>query len=421
MTITLDRWGVPLTVTEHDPQAEEALVGDTISDYVTMAPGLDRHFEALAGGGPMAKALLAQLLIQAHRGDLTAKAATLAAQAGGEAAAGSVSRREMLHIEAAAAWAEGKTSETIDRFGAILAEHPTDVMAVRARYLLLFSCGRVDDMLTTVTDIRPAWSDDLPLISVLDGMEAFALEELGRYEEAEPLGRQAVERDPTDLWAIHAVAHVLEMQQRRTEGVEWLNDRDEVFEAGGGFARHLWWHQALQLWALERTDEVLDLYDRRVYPAALASTEGLDLSNAISLLARLEMLGLDVGARWADLVEPSTMRVGQHSHPFNDTHFVLALARAGAHRQAEEHIESMTQWSKGEGDAADVLRIVGLQTARGLAAYGAGRWHEATAELAPVEGDIWRLGGSHAQRAVYHRALALASDRSADQHGGPTQ
>jgi tetratricopeptide (TPR) repeat protein len=413
MATTLDRWGVPFTVDPDSPTDDEAVVGDTIVDYLTMAPGIEQRFDDLGRGGPMAKAVLAQLLTQAHRPDLTATAAGLAAAATEEVEAGTVTVRERLHVEAATAWAAGRTDEAIDRFGTILGDHPTDALAMRARYLLLFSAGRIDDMLSTVTDNRPAWSDDLPVASLLDGMEAFALEELGRYREAEPLARRGADRDPTDLWAIHAVAHVLEMQERRGEGVAWLEGRDEVFEAGGGFARHLWWHQALQLWALGRTGDALALYDDRVYPAAVASQEGLDLSNAISLLARLEMLGVDVGHRWSVLVEPSTVRVGQHSHPFNDTHFVLALARAGEHRRAADHIEGMRAWADRGDGAAAVLRQVGLATAEGLAHYGAGRWADAAAVLGPVEDEFWRLGGSHAQRQIYHRALATAAGESA--------
>lgn len=401
---TLDVFGCPLTA----DQAEADALSAVMMDYLTMAPGLDRHFETLEHGGPMGRTILAQLLIQSHRPEMASRAAALVVDTANNAE--DLSDREQGHLAATACWTAGDLQATIDRFSDVLATHPTDVLAFRSRYQLQFTTGQLRAMLTGVQAAREVWPADLPLRSLLDGHEAFALEELGEYEAADALGRRGVAQNEHDLWAVHAVAHVLEMQARREEGAAWIAAREAVLETSGGFRGHLWWHQAIQLWALGRHDQVLDLYDRRVYPSG--STEGLDLSNAISLLIRLEIAGVEVGDRWQQLTGPATSRHGRHSHPFNDTHYALALARAGDHVRLQAHLESMVQWGSGTGTSAEVLRIVGLEAARGVAAFGLGRYGEAASILQPLKGEIWRLGGSHAQRDVYAQVLSSAKARS---------
>jgi hypothetical protein len=404
MTATTDHWGCPVTA---EPDEIE-LLQRAIDDYVLMSPAIAGHLPALVDGGPMSKALAAMLLAQTHRPAMAARARELANSAAAQR--GAVSSREQAHLDAAVAWSAGDLATTVDAFATVLAQHPTDVLALRASYLLLFNAGRVDEMLAAVAAVRPHWSGDLPLATYLDGMESFALEESGSYRRAEILGRQGVASEPTDLWAIHAVSHVLEMEARRDEGVAWLESHAEAL-GGGGFAGHLWWHWAIQLWALGRHGDALDLYDRGVYPGA--SEEGLDLSNAVALLARLESTGVDVGDRWAKLAGPMAVRIGQHTHPFNDTHFAFGLARAGAIDDAHHLVEGMRAWSEGDDTAAEVLRIVGLTVAEAMVAAGSGRWARAVELLEPVTDELWRLGGSHAQRFVYPIVLGMARGRAA--------
>ena len=127
-------------------------------------------------------------------------------------------------------------------------------------------------------------------------MYAYALEECGAYADAERWGRQAVERNPGDLWAIHSVAHVLEMQGRSAEGVKWLDYTPQQWADKNPFKAHVWWHAALFFLGQGDYDRALDLYDRAL--CSVNSETYIDVSNQAALLKRLQFSGVDIGDRW---------------------------------------------------------------------------------------------------------------------------
>ena len=113
-------------------------------------------------------------------------------------------------------------------------------------------------------NLLPKWSNNMPYSGYLLGMGAFGLEEVVEYAEAEKIGRRAVEIEPRDGWVVHAVVHVMQMQGRCDENIEWVestvNDwRDAVWLSG-----HLWWHLCLPLLEKEQFDRVFDIYDARI-------------------------------------------------------------------------------------------------------------------------------------------------------------
>ena len=123
--------------------------------------------------------------------------------------------------------------------------------------LHLFDFYRGDAMQLPGTSRRvlPAWPDDDPLQPYVLALHAFGLEESGRYDEAEATGRRALAGAARVPWAIHAVAHVMEMQGRHEEGARWMGEwrarlgrarrRKAATARPNGFAGHLGWHEAL--------------------------------------------------------------------------------------------------------------------------------------------------------------------------------
>ena len=251
----------------------------------------------------------------------------LAAVTAGEAVVGPTHEREGLHLSAARAWAEGDPARSLACFDTLLERYPRDVLALQFAHQADFFTGSQDALRERPRRVLAALGTDIAGYGFAQGMLAFGLEEAGAYEEAEALGREAVARSPTDAWAIHAVAHVLEMQGRSGEGIAWYEAREADWAEASFFAVHNAWH--LALYHLERDDHpaALAVYDRLLRPGRRSLV--LNLCDAAALLWRLHLAGVDAGERWPELADAMVGKAEPGCHVFNDIHLALALAGAG--------------------------------------------------------------------------------------------
>ncbi len=322
-----------------------------------------------------------------------------------------VTPRERLHVQALEAWAAGDIMQACLRWEQILTEAPLDLMALRLHHTMTFYTGRSQVMRSVVSSVLDEWNDGVPEYGCVQGMYAYALEECGAYDEAERWGRQAVERNPGDLWAIHSVAHVLEMQGRSAEGVKWLDYTPEQWSKKNPFKAHLWWHGALFFLAQDQSGRALELYDKAL--CSVNSESYVDVSNQAALLKRIEMAGVDIGDRWRALAEHSEKRIHDHMLPFRDAHFCLALAANGNFAAARRHVESMATFAaQGRGWRAEATREVLVPLCEGIIAYEAGDYDKAIDLLWPRRHDIVRIGGSHAQRDLFAQIICDAAVHS---------
>ena len=319
--------------------------------------------------------------------------------------------REAQHIDALGAWCRGDIAGATDRWEAILLDHPRDVLALRLSHFTHFYMGDAAGMRDSVARVLPEWDEDTPGYGFVVGLHAFGLEESGDYAAAEREGRRAVELNPLDIWSTHAVAHVIEMQGRHGDGIEWLDGLSANWSGCNNFRYHAWWHKCLFHLELRQFDAALMLYDDEVRADA-GSADYLDMSNAIALLWRLEELGVDIGDRWAELADKSEDKIDDHIFAFHDAHYVMALAAGGRTERIEEMLRSM-EGAAGRDDTTEgpIFRDVGLALCRAVAAYGAKDYALAADRLAPVRRQVVRVGGSHAQRDLFSRLLVSAALR----------
>ncbi len=303
------------------------------------------------------------------------------------------------------------TSGEISRAGkmwdAILAKYPHDMMAAKCAHESYYLVGEVDNMKKSVLDILPAWNETVPYYGFLLGMGAFGLEEAGDYREAEEMGRKAHAIESRDCWAVHAVAHVMQMEGRCQEGIAWIDGTADDWSGAVWLRGHLWWHLCLQLIDDGQIDRVLKIYDDHISDCDKDMVTRL--MDCTSLLWRLELRGVDVGSRWDGLVEMWMYHMDEHALAFTDAHLAMTLATAGGEKKLARFLESQHAFIEGNNSTnAKIIDEIGRDLCRGMIAYGRSDYDTAADCISPIRDHIWNIGGSNAQRDVFHETLASA-------------
>ncbi len=138
----------------------------------------------------------------------------------------------------------------------------------------------------------------------------------------------------------------------------------------------------------------------------------LPLLDAVALLWRMHLRGLDVGNRWAELADLYEKDDEDGFYAFNDMHAMLALVAAGRSSAAATRLAAMESAAEGQGTNAMMLRLAGVPVARAIQAFGQERYGEVVDHLMPVRYRAYVFGGSHAQRDVVQRTLIEAALRN---------
>lgn len=323
--------------------------------------------------------------------------------------------REQAHVEALAYWSEGDLDRTLAVWEDILEQHPRDMLAFRFHHFLGFWLGRMARGLTVADRVAPRWSRDAPGYGTLLGCHAFANEECGNYRVAERLGRAAIALDPADPWSAHAVAHVLEMEGRRGEGIRFLDGLEQHWDGANNMKHHLWWHRALFHIERGEFETVLDLYDRRFRNHGSPLTAAMpdvyiDVQNAASILFRLKLRGVGAGARWEELADKAQARTGDCLNPFTLPHWMMALTASGRWDAAGRLLESVQDAGRvNRGTLGPILRDVASPVCEAVLAHARGDHAAAVAAMRPALGILDRMGGSHAQQEVLEQLFLDAA------------
>ncbi len=317
------------------------------------------------------------------------------------------SERELHFLAAVRAWAANDIAVAIRLLDAQVREHRRDLAALKLGQYLLFNLGDSPGMLRLALAAQHAAAD----VPYLHGMTAFAYEQCHLLPEAERCARHAIGLLRKEPWAQHALAHVMLTEGRIEEGRAFLAEVSDSWVGLNSFMEtHNWWHLALFLIEQDAHAAALDLYDHHVWGVCKPYSQ--DQIGAVSLLARLELAGIDVGDRWADVGAYLAVRTHDQVQPFLDMQYLYGLARAGLPeadalmRQVEAFARHAPELTRG------AWQRVAVPACRGLLAHARGEHVRAVDELGIALPRMLEIGGSHAQRDLFEQVYIDALVRS---------
>jgi tetratricopeptide (TPR) repeat protein len=330
-----------------------------------------------------------------------------------EALAHKSNDREKALLAAARQWLEGRWDQACVTWDRVLADHPRDALAIQLAHLTDFFLGDAVNLRDRVGRVIGSWDQDTPGYSFILGMQAFGLEECNQFARAEETASAALSIEARDGWSVHALAHVLEMQNRYAEGQQFMRSRVNDWAPDNGFAFHNWWHLALFHLEEEDFDGALKLYDEEILPGE--SEVSLQMLDASALLWRIQLQDVDVGARWDRIADLWGRKIPAENgyYAFNDLHAVIALAGAGRLVEAREVLAELQQAAVSNPELTRMMaRDVGVPTCAAMIAFAEERYAEVVDKLQPLRSYANRFGGSNAQRDILNQTLIEAARRS---------
>jgi len=295
--------------------------------------------------------------------------------------------REHLHVQTIDALARNDRATALTYLEQIVAQHPTDRIALWQLNQMQIAQGNYRGGLALARRTLEACPDE-PLFQTMTG---FFLEQAGYNEDGLTLSLRSLATDPTNLYTYHAVGHAY---QSRGDYRNALS----TFERAASLERypHILWHLA-EMQAILGYEQFTRDYWTSTSPA-------LPLFERIELLWRLEILrhaAVDA-AVWQELATQGERLLQQADYLTIWMHhwIGLALARAEKSDKAQQQLAFMR--SLPEGPASGYWSTLGADVLAGEMALMRGDYATAAPLMAPAVQHIGDIGGgSREQKDIF--------------------
>ena len=406
-----DRYG--LDVSTSSTEARDAYV-DGI-DRMLAADGQVEEALAAATDADPDFALAHSAIARQHQLMARGKEARATAEAAVEMAAGATPR-EQRHAEIILNLVSGQVPASLELTHEHLAEYPRDAFVLAPACGVFGSIGfsgRIDrepEQLALIEPLAGAYGDDWWFQTV----HAFALLEMGRWDQGRDLAQRSLEQRPDNSHAAHTLAHALYEGGQDDEAREfmagWLPDSDR----GSLMHCHNWWHYSMLLTMNGEHDAAAEAFSQNCLPGHTDSPSINVFTDSASFLWRSELAGAPHNREHWEIVRDYLGEQFRRPIVFVDAHAGLPFAALG---QTEELTACIAQLQElGEGGRLPAGTLAATLT-RAYEAFVNERWSSVIDTLEPVMDQVVCIGGSRAQRDLVTNTLLAAyvnDDRMGD-------
>jgi hypothetical protein len=262
--------------------------------------------------------------------------------------------------------------------------------------------GREPEQVEFLEALRPHLADDWWYQAVY----AFALEEVGRLDEALELIERSLAKNPRNAHGAHIKAHVLYEQGEDRAALDYLESWLPAYPREGLMHCHISWHVALFALMLGDTARAWQVYEAQVHPGGAWGPALNVATDAPAFLWRAELAGQPRREPlWREARDYALKSFPKAGIAFVDVHRALACVATNDRDGIGAVMTELEQRAAaGRSPAGEVVP----QLAVGLAAFGKGDWARAIAGLEQALAGTVRIGGSRAQRDLIKNTLLAA-------------
>ncbi|MET4717539.1 hypothetical protein ABIF63_001645 [Bradyrhizobium japonicum] len=410
MTAHEDRYGLSLSTSSHEAAAAYREGVDLmLAGWTGTAEALER---AIAADPDFALPHIARARVHAfyQQGDLARQKAAVAR----ERVAKRGTERERSHVETLALAIEGRLPEAIASTLKHVDAWPRDAVVLSlplgAFGLFAFSGMPDHDRARHELCERVAqhYGEDWWFLT----MSGWAMTENGDVKRGRGVTERGFDLRRQNAHAAHAVLHAMFEDGSIDAADRLVDDWIPCYDRTGILHGHIRWHQALG--ALEHGDaaRALAIYADVLQPSATQAPPLNVVTDSASLLWRLSAYGHTVPeALWLEADATAQKLFPKSSLPFADVHMALFAAATQNQEALAARLAAIEQrLGDGKLPAGPVVPAI----CRALVAFAREDYASCVQTLAPVLGEIVRIGGSHAQRELIEDTYIVALMRSGE-------